>query len=128
MRLIDRLERRYAKIVAEADEPDADSGTDEPDSGAEGNSGQDAAGDDPSIQANPSAGTFVSDTKLAEFAKTLIDAYLAEPPKREEIPSDLLNVTTRNSSAVIDYVRNLLALNRDTSTDGSDTEIENQLR
>lgn len=119
MRLIDRLERHYGRIVAEAN---GDGGEPETAEGA----AEGAA--EPTQEADAAAGTFVSDTKLAEFAKTLIDAYLAEPPKREEIPSDMLNVTTRNSSAVIEYIRNLLALNRDISTEGGESEIENQIK
>lgn len=123
MRLIDRLERHYGRIVAEAN---GDGGEPETAEGAAEDVAEGAA--EPTQEADAAAGTFVSDTKLAEFAKTLIDAYLAEPPKREEIPSDMLNVTTRNSSAVIEYIRNLLALNRDISTEGGESEIENQIK
>lgn len=103
----------------------------------DGDMGADMSGDeeaqqedpnDPSIQAQVEKGSYVSDTKMAEFAKTLIDAYMAQPPQQGEIPPDLLNVTTKNYTAVITYVTSLISLNKTTSTDGSNSEVEQELR
>lgn len=53
-------------------------------------------------------GSFVSDTKLANFASILLKAYQTQTP--ESIPSNLLNVTRQNANEVIKFIEDKLQL------------------
>lgn len=53
-------------------------------------------------------GSFVSDTKLANFASILLKAYQTQAP--ESIPSNLLNVTRQNANEVIKFIEDKLQL------------------
>ena len=53
-------------------------------------------------------GSFVSDTKLANFASILLKAYQTQTP--ENIPSNLLNVTRQNANEVIKFIEDKLQL------------------
>ena len=55
---------------------------------------------------------FVSDTKLANFASTLLKAYQTSP--KEQIPSEFLDVTPENANKVIKYIEDKLTLNTPT--------------
>lgn len=55
---------------------------------------------------------YVSDTKLANFASTLLKAYQTTP--KEQIPSEFLDVTRENANEVIKYIEDKLALNTPT--------------
>lgn len=65
---------------------------------------------DPSQQADPESGTFMSDNQKAELAKMMLDALMMTPPEPGTIPSNLLNVTTNNADEVIKYIQGLNAL------------------
>lgn len=83
--------------------------------------GGDAASD-PSKQADPNAGIFISDNQKAEMAKMILDALMMTPPEPGTIPSNLMNVTTDNADEVIKYIQGLnalsapLALNNDSDS------------
>lgn len=53
-------------------------------------------------------GSFISDTKLANFASILLKAYQTQTP--ENIPSNLLNVTRQNANEVIKFIEDKLQL------------------
>lgn len=53
-------------------------------------------------------GSFISDTKLANFASILLKAYQTQAP--ESIPSNLLNVTRQNANEVIKFIEDKLQL------------------
>lgn len=53
-------------------------------------------------------GSFISDTKLANFASILLKAYQTQTP--ENIPSKLLNVTRQNANEVIKFIEDKLQL------------------
>lgn len=80
------------------------------------NNGEDLASD-PSKQANPEAGTFMSDNQKAEIAKMVLDALMMTPPEPGTIPHNLMNVTTDNADEVIKYIQSLNALNAPLSLD-----------
>lgn len=82
---------------------------------------------DPNMQADAQAGTFVSDNKKAEFAKTLLDALNMQPPAQGEIPQQYLNVTTDNADEVITFIKSLLSLSAPL-TDDDDSEINQTLK
>lgn len=65
---------------------------------------------DPSKQADPNAGVFMSDNQKAEMAKMILDALMMTPPEPGTIPSNLMNVTTDNADEVIKYIQGLNAL------------------
>ena len=68
------------------------------------------ASTDPSKQADPNAGVFMSDNQKAEMAKMILDALMMTPPEPGTIPSNLMNVTTDNADEVIKYIQGLNAL------------------
>ena len=80
------------------------------------NNGEDLVSD-PSKQANPEAGTFMSDNQKAEIAKMILDALMMTPPEPGTIPHNLMNVTTDNADEVIKYIQGLNALNAPLSLD-----------
>lgn len=82
---------------------------------------------DPNMQADAQAGTFVSDNKKAEFAKTLLDALNMQPPAQGEIPQQYLNVTTDNADEVITFIKSLLSLSAPL-TDDDESEINQTLK
>ena len=61
---------------------------------------------DPSVQAEPESGIFISDNQKAQFAKMMLDALMTTPPESGTIPPELLNVTTKNADQVIKYIQN----------------------
>lgn len=63
-------------------------------------------------------GAYVSDDKLAMFAKTLLSAYMAPPGKN--IPQNLLNVTRDNANEVIEFITKSLELKQPTDTIAND--------
>ena len=77
---------------------------------------------DPSVQAEPESGIFISDNQKAQFAKMMLDALMTTPPESGTIPPELLNVTTKNADQVIKYIQNLNMLSAATSLDGGSTE------
>ena len=77
---------------------------------------------DPSVQAEPESGIFISDNQKAQFAKMMLDALMTTPPESGTIPPELLNVTTKNADQVIKYIQNLNMLSAATSLDGGGTE------
>lgn len=57
-------------------------------------------------------GEYISDTKLAMFASTLLKAYQSKP--NGPIPSELLNVTRQNANQVIKFIEDNLQLDQPT--------------
>ena len=118
---------RYKKIY-EAAEDEMQEGGDAPAEGGE--QPQDAteapaegdAASDPTKQADPNAGVFMSDNQKAEMAKMILDALMMTPPEPGTIPANLMNVTTDNADEVIKYIQGLnalsapLSLNNDSDT------------
>ena len=68
------------------------------------------AASDPTKQADPNAGVFMSDNQKAEMAKMILDALMMTPPEPGTIPPNLMNVTTDNADEVIKYIQGLNAL------------------
>jgi hypothetical protein len=66
---------------------------------------------------NNEAGEYISDTKLAMYATTLLKAYQAKPTK---IPSELMNVTVQNAAQVIKYIEDCVQLDEPTNEIASD--------
>lgn len=58
-------------------------------------------------------GAFISDTKLAMFANTLLKAYQTKP--KGPVPNELLNVTSQNANEVIKYISDNLELDQPTN-------------
>lgn len=77
---------------------------------------------DPSKQASPEQGVFMSENQKAEMAKMLLDALMMTPPEPGTIPSNLMNVTTDNADEVIKYVQGLNALSAPLSLDNDADE------
>lgn len=75
-------------------------------------------------------GIYVSANQKAMFAKTMLDALQAEPPKPGEIPENLLNVTDANADEVIKYIQSLISLSNATSLadNGEETGLVNTLK
>ena len=111
----DEMEQDTAADPAEGGEAPADA-TDPNVGGAEG------AETDPTKQADPEAGVFMSDNQKAEIAKMLIDALMMTPPEPGTIPSNLMNVTTDNADEVIKYIQGLNALSAPLSLDNDTDE------
>jgi hypothetical protein len=84
--------------------------------------GAEGAETDPTKQADPEAGVFMSDNQKAEIAKMLIDALMMTPPEPGTIPSNLMNVTTDNADEVIKYIQGLNALSAPLSLDNDTDE------
>lgn len=134
-----KYNKQYSKITAkllrEADGDDTDEETDDTtdteggldDAGlgaGEGDATMPEGGEsdpnDPSIQADPETGVFMSDNQKADFAKTMLGALMAQPPAAGTIPANLMNVTTQNADDVIKYIQSLTKLTNNTSdTDDS---------
>lgn len=67
---------------------------------------------------NNEKGEYISDTKLAMFANTLLKAYQAKPPA--SIPNELLNVSAANANEVIKFIEDSLTLDKPTNDITSD--------
>jgi hypothetical protein len=119
---------RFRKLY-EADEMEQDAAAD-PTAGGEAPAdatdpnagGAEGAEADPTKQADPEAGVFMSDNQKAEIAKMLIDALMMTPPEPGTIPSNLMNVTTDNADEVIKYIQGLNALSAPLSLDNDTDE------
>lgn len=122
---------RFRKLY-EADEMEQDAATDpnaDPAAGGEAladatdpAAAEGGAETDPTKQADPEAGVFMSDNQKAEIAKMLIDALMMTPPEPGTIPSNLMNVTTDNADEVIKYIQGLNALSAPLSLDNDTDE------
>lgn len=114
---------RYMKLY-EADEENTDmeeAGNEDAPAPADATEPQNDE-NDPSVQAEPESGIFISDNQKAQFAKMMLDALMTAPPESGTIPPELLNVTTKNADQVIKYIQNLNMLSAATSLDGGGTE------
>jgi hypothetical protein len=114
---------RYMKLY-EADEENTDmeeAGNEDAPAPADATEPQNDE-NDPSVQAEPESGIFISDNQKAQFAKMMLDALMTTPPESGTIPPELLNVTTKNADQVIKYIQNLNMLSAATSLDGGSTE------
>lgn len=114
--------KHYSSLITEADETPDMSGVKPEDNQEEDNIDFDSANDDtPDTGAEDPTklgvdgdipdgedGSFVSDTKLANFASILLKAYQTQTP--ESIPSNLLNVTRQNANEVIKFIEDKLQL------------------
>lgn len=77
---------------------------------------------DPNIQANPEAGSFVSSLTKAKYAELLLKAFTSPAQPKSAIPKEFLEPTTNNADAIIDFVANFETLNASVATgEGSDT-------
>lgn len=120
---------RFRKLY-EADEMEQDAAADPTAEGGEAPAdatdpnagGVEGAEADPTKQADPEAGVFMSDNQKAEIAKMLIDALMMTPPEPGTIPSNLMNVTTDNADEVIKYIQGLNALSAPLSLDNDTDE------
>lgn len=133
---LEELERRY--LLREADEEDTQDEKEQPeDDSAPEDEGDDMGEDDmeapdqggmpqeepqqndpndPEIQAEPETGTFISDNRKAEIAKTMLDAYMASlGDEQGSIPVEYQNVTIDNADQVINFVTNQLKIDQGTN-------------
>ena len=103
---------RYKKLYEAAEDEiqeGAPEGGEQPQDATEAPVEGDAASD-PTKQADPNAGVFMSDNQKAEMAKMILDALMMTPPEPGTIPPNLMNVTTDNADEVIKYIQGLNAL------------------
>ena len=112
---------RFRKLY-EADEMEQDAAADPTADATAPADAEGGAETDPTKQADPEAGVFMSDNQKAEIAKMLIDALMMTPPEPGTIPSNLMNVTTDNADEVIKYIQGLNALSAPLSLDNDTDE------
>lgn len=84
-----------------------------------------AEDDAPEDQAAPEQGTFISDNRKAEIAKSMLDALMASPPEQGTIPTELLNVTIDNADKVIEFVQGSLNVQNETDVDNILDQLKN---
>ena len=107
---LNRYKKLYEAAEDEMQEGDTPTeGGEQPQDATEAPAEGDAA-TDPSKQADPNAGVFMSDNQKAEMAKMILDALMMTPPEPGTIPPNLMNVTTDNADEVIKYIQGLNAL------------------
>lgn len=120
---IARFRKLYEADEMEQDAPAAPAeGSEAPADATDPTAAESGAETDPTKQADPEAGVFMSDNQKAEIAKMLIDALMMTPPEPGTIPSNLMNVTTDNADEVIKYIQGLNALNAPLSLDNDTDE------
>ena len=104
---LNRYKKLYEAAEDEMQEGDTPrEGGEQPQDATETPAEGDAA-TDPSKQADPNAGVFISDNQKAEMAKMILDALMMTPPEPGTIPPNLMNVTTDNADEVIKYIQGL---------------------